>query len=248
MMERAAAQSAARQGADGCRPGRQSRRAGLLQIRQLRGSRPSTKSSAAIGLAGGRLVATIVLPIGLSFYVLQSVSYLVDIRRGHVPVSRSFLNYAAYKAIFSQLIAGPIVRYAEIADELKQPPSLPGAVRPGGAHVHGGLRHEGRIADTLSPMVDAAFPLSPPTLADAWLAAVTYTLQLYFDFAGYSLDGDRAGADDRLPLPARTSTTLTCAGSIQDFWQRWHMTLSRFLRDYLYIPLGGNRAGPGGPM
>ena len=184
----------------------------------------------------------IVLPIGLSFYVLQSVSYLVDIRRGHVPVSRSFLNYAAYKAIFSQLIAGPIVRYAEIAGELKQRHHSLRQFGLGGRTFMLGFAMKVAIADTLSPMVDAAFALRLPTLADSWLAALAYTFQLYFDFAGYSLMAIGLARMIGFNFPQNFDNPYL-AGSIQEFWQRWHMTLSRFLRDYLYIPFGGSRVG-----
>ena len=187
--------------------------------------------------------AEIVLPIGLSFYVLQSVSYLVDIRRGTVPVSRSLLNYAAYKAIFSQLIAGPIVRYAEIAPELKQRHHSLRQFGIGGRIFAVGFAMKVAVGDTLSPVVDAAFGLAQPTLADAWLAATAYTLQLYFDFAGYSLMAIGLARMIGFHFPQNFDYPYLSA-SIQEFWQRWHMTLSRFLRDYLYIPLGGNRVGP----
>jgi alginate O-acetyltransferase complex protein AlgI len=185
----------------------------------------------------------IVLPIGLSFYVLQSVSYLVDIRRGDVPISRSFLNYAAYKAIFSQLIAGPIVRYAEIADELKHREHSLRQFGIGSRIFMVGFAMKTAIADTLSPLTDAVFALAQPTLADAWMGALSYMLQLYFDFAGYSLMAIGLARMIGFHFPQNFDHPYLST-SIQDFWQRWHMTLSRFLRDYLYIPFGGNRLGP----
>ncbi len=198
------------------------------------------------GLAGAHPVAwtEIVLPIGLSFYVLQSVSYLVDIRRGTVPVSRSFLNYAAYKAIFAQLIAGPIVRYAEIADELKHRHHSLAQFGIGARIFMIGFAMKTALADTLSPLVEAVFTLSSPTLVDSWTGAVAYTLQLYFDFAGYSLMAIGLARMIGFHFPQNFNNPYL-SGSIQDFWQRWHMTLSRFLRDYLYIPFGGNRKGAG---
>jgi alginate O-acetyltransferase complex protein AlgI len=186
----------------------------------------------------------IVLPIGLSFYVLQSVSYLVDIRRGDVPISRSFLNYAAYKAIFCQLIAGPIVRYAEIADELKLRHHSLRQFGIGARIFMIGFAMKTAMADTLSPLVDAVFALPSPSLMDSWTGAVSYTLQLYFDFAGYSLMAIGLARMMGFHFPQNFNTPYLST-SIQDFWQRWHMTLSRFLRDYLYIPFGGNRLGPG---
>lgn len=206
---------------------------GVATVNQLRG---------AMGLSMMSWTE-VLLPIGLSFYVLQSVSYLVDIRRGTVPVSRSLLDYAAYKAIFSQLIAGPIVRYAEIADELKVREHSLRQFGIGGRTFATGFAMKVAIADTLSPLVDAAFSLTQPTLADSWIAALSYTLQLYFDFAGYSLMAIGLARMIGFYFPQNFDNPYL-SGSIQEFWQRWHMTLSRFLRDYLYIPLGGNRSGP----
>jgi alginate O-acetyltransferase complex protein AlgI len=184
----------------------------------------------------------IVLPAGLSFYVLQSISYLVDVWRGTIPVSRSLLNYAAYKAMFSQLIAGPIVRYAQIADELKGRRHTLALFGLGARRFMVGFCMKVIIADTLSPLVDAIFKLPAPTLADGWLGAIAYTLQLYFDFAGYSAMAIGLALMIGFHFPENFNFPYL-AGSIQAFWNRWHITLSSFLRDYLYIPLGGNRGG-----
>ena len=184
----------------------------------------------------------IVLPAGLSFYVLQSISYLLDVWRGTIPASRSLLNYAAYKAMFSQLIAGPIVRYAQIADELKHRAHTLALFGLGARRFMVGFCMKVIIADTLSPLVDAIFRLPAPTLADAWLGAASYTLQLYFDFAGYSAMAIGLALMVGFHFPENFDHPYL-AGSIQAFWNRWHITLSSFLRDYLYIPLGGNRLG-----
>ena len=184
----------------------------------------------------------IVLPAGLSFYVLQSISYLVDVWRGTIPVSRSLLNYAAYKAMFSQLIAGPIVRYAQIADELKSRVHSLALFGLGARRFMVGFCMKVIIADTLSPLVDAIYHLPQPTLADSWLGAVAYTLQLYFDFAGYSAMAIGLALMIGFHFPENFDYPYLST-SIQGFWQRWHMTLSSFLRDYLYISLGGNRRG-----
>lgn len=206
---------------------------GVATVNQLRGAMGMSMMS----------WTEILLPIGLSFYVLQSVSYLIDIRRGTVPVSRSLVDYAAYKAIFSQLIAGPIVRYAEIASELKQRHHSLRQFGIGGRIFVIGFAMKVAVADTLSPLVDAAFRLSHPTLADSWIAAISYTMQIYFDFAGYSLMAIGLARMIGFHFPQNFDNPYLAA-SIQEFWQRWHMTLSRFLRDYLYIPFGGNRLGP----
>jgi alginate O-acetyltransferase complex protein AlgI len=185
----------------------------------------------------------ILLPIGLSFYVLQSVSYLVDLWRGDVPVSRSFIDYAAYKAIFSQLIAGPIVRYAEIESDLKSRRHSLETFGLGARRFMIGFTAKVLVADTLSPMVEAVFSLPAPTLAESWAGGIAYTLQLLFDFAGYSAMAIGLAQMCGFRFPENFSHPYL-AGNIQEFWQRWHMTLSRFLRDYLYIPLGGSRRGP----
>ena len=200
----------------------------------------------AMAGAGFRPVgwAAIVLPAGLSFYVLQSISYLLDVWRGTIPVSRSLLNYAAYKAMFSQLIAGPIVRYAQIAGELRHRTHSMALFGLGGRRFMVGFCMKVIVADTLSPLVDAVFRLPAPSLADAWLGAVAYTLQLYFDFAGYSAMAIGLALMVGFHFPENFDAPYL-AGSIQAFWSRWHMTLSSFLRDYLYIPLGGNRRGEG---
>ncbi|WP_159349345.1 MBOAT family O-acyltransferase [Roseomonas harenae] len=184
----------------------------------------------------------IILPIGLSFYVLQSVSYLVDIWRGTVPVTRKLLDYATYKAIFSQLIAGPIVRYAEIKDELVSRPHTLAQFGLGARRFMIGFAMKVCLADTVALVADAAFALPNPTLADAWTGAIAYTLQLYFDFAGYSAMAIGLALMIGFHFPENFNHPYL-SGSIQAFWQRWHMTLSRFLRDYLYISLGGNRKG-----
>jgi len=199
-----------------------------------------------LGLAGQDPVAwsAIVLPVGLSFYILQGISYLVDVHRGDTPAARRFLDYAAYKALFSQLIAGPIVRYSDIALELAARSFTLAKFGAGARKFMVGFAMKVVLADTLSPVVDAAFALPAPQLADAWIGAIAYTLQLFFDFAGYSLMAIGLGLMIGFHFP-RNFDNPYLAASIQAFWQRWHMTLSSFLRDYLYVPLGGNRRGPG---
>jgi len=187
--------------------------------------------------------AEILLPIGLSFYVLQSLSYVIDVYWRDVRASRSFVAYSAYLSMFSQLIAGPIVRYSEVDRELKQREHSWPLFGAGARRFMCGFAMKVVIADTLSPIVEASFALPAPTLADAWLGATAYTLQLFFDFAGYSAMAIGLGLMMGFRFPENFNWPYL-AGSIQEFWQRWHMTLSRFLRDYLYIPLGGNRKGP----
>ena len=184
----------------------------------------------------------ILLPIGLSFYVLQSVSYLIDLYRGDVPLSRNFIAYATYKAVFSQLIAGPIVRYAEVKQDLVSRQHSLAIFGAGARRFMIGFIMKVVLADTLSPMVDVIFALPAPTLMEAWTGAIAYTLQLFFDFAGYSAMAIGLALMCGLHFPENFNHPYL-AGNIQDFWNRWHMTLGRFLRDYLYISMGGNRRG-----
>lgn len=187
--------------------------------------------------------ASIILPVGLSFYVLQSVSYLVDVWRRDVAASRDFVAYAAYKAMFSQLIAGPIVRYSEVDHDLRHRTHTIEKFGLGARRFMIGFAMKVLVADTLAPMVDAVYALPAPTTADAWTGAIAYTLQLFFDFAGYSAMAIGLALMCGFRFPENFNHPYL-AGNIQEFWQRWHMTLSRFLRDYLYISLGGNRGGP----
>jgi alginate O-acetyltransferase complex protein AlgI len=184
----------------------------------------------------------IVLPVGLSFYVLQSVSYLVDVRRGTIAASASLLNFASYKAMFSQLVAGPVVRYATVAHELVSRAPDFASFGLGARRFMVGFAMKVLVADTVSGIASAAFALASPTAADAWLGTVAYTLQIYFDFAGYSAMAVGLGLMMGFHLPENFDEPYTSV-SLRDFWRRWHITLSTFLRDYLYIPMGGSRHG-----
>lgn len=193
--------------------------------------------------SGGNLVwERLILPIGISFIVLQSVSYVVDVYWRTVQVERDFIGFAAYQAMFSQLIAGPIVRYSHVEQELHSRPFDVLHVSNGLRYFMVGLSMKVIVADTLAPLVDACFALPAPTLADAWLGTFAYSLQLFFDFAGYSVMGIGLGQMLGFKFPENFDFPYV-ALSIQDFWRRWHMTLGSWLRDYLYVPLGGNRVG-----
>ena len=184
----------------------------------------------------------VVLPAGLSFVVLQAISYLVDVHRGTVRAQRSFIDYAAYKAMFGQLIAGPIIRYDWIARELAHRPFDREGLAAGARRFMIGMSMKVLVADTLAPVVDVAFALPSPTLADAWIGCGAYTLQLFFDFAGYSAMAIGLGTMLGFRFPENFNHPYL-AVSIQDFWRRWHLSLSTWIRDYLYIPMGGNRLG-----
>ena len=189
----------------------------------------------------------ILLPVGISFFTFQQIAFLVDAYRVG-DVERDFVNYCLFVTFFPQLIAGPIVHHAEMLPQFQQELRVRRRNLAVGAAIFSiGLCKKVVIADTLATLgapvfrdADAGLPL---TLLEAWAGVLAYTLQLYFDFSGYS-DMAIGGArlfGIRLPLNFHSPYR---ADSIIEFWRRWHMTLSRFLRDYLYIPLGGNRRGP----
>lgn len=186
----------------------------------------------------------VILPIGLSFYIFQAISYLVDVHRKDAPPARNFWDLSAFIALFPQLIAGPVLRYKHLAEQFRQRSHTMDKFSEGAMRFMVGFCKKVLIADTVAPLVEASFSQPNPTMADAWLGAAAYTVQLYFDFSGYSdmaiglalMMGFRLLENFNHPYISR---------SITEFWQRWHISLSRWLRDYLYIPLGGNRKGPG---
>lgn len=184
----------------------------------------------------------VILPIGISFYVFQSISYLVDGWRGDGPERARFVHVAAYIALFPQLIAGPILRFKHVAPQLIEPSADWHGFGQGARRFMLGFCKKVLIADAVAPIVDASFGLAAPTAADAWLGALAFTVQLYFDFVGYS---DMAiGLGGMIGVRFRENFDRPyLSASITEFWRRWHMSLSRWLRDYLYIPLGGNRLG-----
>lgn len=196
-------------------------------------------------LGGGFPVVQLALPIGISFFTFHHISYVVDIYRGERPALRNPVAFMAYIAMFPQLVAGPIVRYREIADQLPQVRSHRlDDIAAGFPRFALGLCKKTIIADALNPMVEACFSTPSPnmTFGVAWLGAVGYTLQLFFDFSGYSDMAIGLGRMLGFRLPenfARPYASVT----VTEFWRRWHMSLSRWFRDYVYIALGGNRKG-----
>lgn len=183
------------------------------------------------------------LPIALSFIVLQSISYLIDVYRRTVPADKSFVSFGAYQAMFVHLIAGPIIRYDWVKRELVSRPFNWTTFSLGARRFMIGMSMKVLIGDTLAPVVDTAFALTNPSFVDAWIGCIAYTLQLFFDFAGYSVMAIGLGLMLGFRFPENFNNPYL-ATSIQDFWRRWHMSLSSWIRDYLYIPLGGSRLGP----
>lgn len=196
-------------------------------------------------LGGDFPVVHLLLPIGISFYTFHHISYVVDVYRGERQALRNPVSFVTYIAMFPQLIAGPIVRYREIADQLPQHRTHRlDDIASGFPRFALGLCKKVIIADSLNPLVEACFstPSGSMTFAVAWLGALAYTLQLYFDFSGYSDMAIGLGRMLGFRLPenfARPYSSIT----VTEFWRRWHMSLSRWFRDYVYVPLGGNRRG-----
>ena len=186
----------------------------------------------------------IALPLGISFFTFQGISYLIDVYRGTIPAQRSLLRFATYKAMFPQLIAGPIVRYREVAAELADRRMTGDRIALGLQYFAVGLAQKVLLANTLAVPADQMFglPAGQLTTAGAWFGLVCYMLQIYFDFGGYSNMAIGLAHMMGLTFP-RNFDRPYAALSVTEFWRRWHMTLSSWFRDYLYIPLGGNR-GP----
>ena len=185
-----------------------------------------------------------VLPLGISFFTFQLVSYVVDVQRGSVKVERDLARFAAYILMFPHLIAGPIVRYADIRDEMHADRRKTGHLGLGVQYFIVGLCQKALVANTVAPLADHAFGLDGAhlTATSAWLGAWAYTLQIYFDFCGYSNMAIGLALLLGFTFPKNFDYPYI-AQSITDFWRRWHMSLSSWFRDYVYIPLGGNRHG-----
>lgn len=185
------------------------------------------------------------LPLGISFFTFHSISYLVDIYRKVAPAQKNPIDLALYISFFPQLIAGPIIRYHDISDQLRKRIVLPEDFAIGIRRFIIGLGKKVIIANTLAVPADQIFSLPSDQLTTslAWLGIICYSLQIYFDFSGYSdmaiglarMFGFRLLENFNYPYVSR---------SIQEFWRRWHISLSNWFRDYLYIPLGGNRVKP----
>jgi alginate O-acetyltransferase complex protein AlgI len=185
--------------------------------------------------------------IGISFFTFQALSYLIDLQRGHIRTERNPSLLALYISLFPQLVAGPIVRYREIARQLRERAWRDHDIPGGMERFVIGLFKKVVIADEVGKVSDAAYamagagdPLSSPV---AWLAMIAYALQIYFDFSGYSDMAIGLGRMLGFRFPENFAHPYMST-SVTEFWRRWHMTLSRFFRDYVYIPLGGNRVRP----
>ena len=189
---------------------------------------------------------SVVLPVGISFYTFHTISYIVDVAAGRVRAARDMFEYFTYVCLFSQLVAGPIVRYRQIEEDLDNIDGLPPQdwfARGIGFFVVGLIKKvivADQIALRIDPLLSSYGNLSQ---WGAWMAALGYTFQLYYDFSGYSDMAIGLGYLFKIRIPQNFNAPYRALG-IRDFWRRWHISLSSWLRDYLYIPLGGSRKGP----
>lgn len=187
----------------------------------------------------------LILPLGISFYVFQAISYTVDVYRGQLTPTRSFREFATFILFFPHLVSGPIVRAAEILPQLERlkRPGTAEDLMQGAQDFVVGFARKVVVADQLSPLADATFGRPGDYGAgDLALGLLAYALQIYFDFSGYSQMAVGLARMFGIHFPDNFDAPYI-ARSLQEFWRRWHISLSRFLRDYLYIPLGGSRHG-----
>ncbi|BFM15411.1 MBOAT family protein [Maricurvus nonylphenolicus] len=188
------------------------------------------------------LVTQVILPIGISFYIFQAISYIIDVYRKDTPATHNLIDFAAFIALFPQLIAGPVLRYKDVAHQFQSRTHSVSKFSEGVQRFMLGFIKKVIIADSIAPLVNAGFALENPTMLDTWVTVLAYTAQLYFDFSGY--------ADMAIGLGLMMGFKFVenfkhpyISQSITEFWRRWHISLSSWLRDYLYVPLGGNRNG-----
>ena len=188
----------------------------------------------------------VALPIGISFFTFQSITYTIDVYRGTTPPSQKLTDYVLYIMMFPQLIAGPIVNYNSVAAQLVHRTSTMEDRVVGFYRFIIGLGKKVLIANTLAAYADQVFAMNYANLATgtAWIGILSYTFQIYFDFSGYSDMAIGLGKMMGFRFPENFNDPYT-SRSVTEFWKRWHMTLGNFIMNYLYIPLGGNRKGKG---
>ena len=182
------------------------------------------------------------LPVGISFYTFQILSYTIDLYRGDVEVQRNPVSFALYVALFPQLIAGPIVRYRDVAQELQERKHSTAMAYEGACRFLVGLGKKVILANNLGLLCQSYRSSADPTVLFAWLSALGFFLQIYYDFSGYSDMAIGLGRILGFHFPENFRYPY-CSRSVTEFWRRWHMTLGALFRDYVYIPLGGNRTG-----
>ncbi len=212
----------------------------------------ASTASGVVALFGGdpiavpAFLAEIVLPVGISFYTFQSMSYSIDLYRGHAVPARNFTDFACYVSMFPQLVAGPIVRYGSVADQLRERQHTAPGFTMGLARFNLGFAKKILLANPMGTIADACFAAGDGALSApaAWFGVMAYAFQIYFDFSAYSDMAIGLGRMFGFVFPENFNSPYK-SKSITEFWRRWHISLSSFLRDYLYIPLGGNRGSSG---
>lgn len=195
----------------------------------------------------GRQILTvreIALPIGISFYTFQILSYVIDVYTGKCAVQKNVVQFALYVSFFPQLIAGPIVKYRTIADQIEKRTLSSRQIAEGIRRFVYGLSKKVILSNTIAEVVDSIYAISPDVLDTKWLwvGAFLYTLQIYYDFSGYSDMAIGLGRMFGFEFPENFNYPYI-SRSIREFWRRWHITLSSWFKEYVYIPLGGNRKG-----
>ena len=185
----------------------------------------------------------VTLPLGISFYTFQSMSYSLDVYLGRAAAIRSFIDFACYVSMFPQLVAGPIIRFSEVADQMRARTHTTTKFARGVAFFSIGLAKKVLLANPCGKIADLAFAAGSLHPLDAWYGVTAYAFQIYFDFSGYSDMAIGLGLMMGFVFPKNFDSPYR-SQSITEFWQRWHISLSTWLRDYLYVPLGGNRKGP----
>ena len=187
----------------------------------------------------------IALPIGISFYTFQTLSYSIDVYRRNCPAQRNIISFGCYVAMFPQLIAGPIVRYIDVCDALERRHETWEGFYSGTGRFLCGMVKKVLLANGIGQLWEQAAAISPASLSalTAWLGAFAYAFQIYFDFSGYSDMAIGLGRMFGFTFPENFNYPYI-SRSVTDFWRRWHITLSTWFREYLYIPLGGNRVSP----
>src|SRR3954464_10485284 len=196
--------------------------------------------------AGGSAfrVVDVVLPIGISFYTFHSLTYVIDLYRGHATPAKSLSGFSAFVALFPDLVAGPIIRYKTLAEQLREREHLAVRFASGVAIFVLGFGKKILLANPCGEVADAVFGAANPLPLDAWVGVLAYAFQIYFDFSGYSDMAVGLGRMLGFEFPRNFDAPYR-AESITELWRRWHISLSSVLRDYLYYSLGGNRKGEG---
>ena len=198
----------------------------------------------ALGCASAAVQTSmqIVLPLGISFYTFQALSYIIDVYRGEAEAMENFIDFSCFVSMFPHLVAGPILKFSFLAEQLKSRALSWDKFARGAAFFLLGLSKKVLLANPCGKIADAAFESATRTAFEAWSGLVAYAMQIYFDFSGYSDMAIGLGLVFGFVF-ARNFNAPYAATSLTDFWRRWHISLSSWLRDYLYIPLGGNRLG-----